>query len=535
MALGAPVHRGPGVRREGVGRAELVALIAVVVLGLALRLPLAVSGGEFDADQGRDMSIVRGILAGDLPLEGPVTSIGIGRHGVLYYYLLVPWAMIDGAAGPGPVQGFFLVLGMATILLVWALARLAGGPVAGLLAAAVVACSAAAVGASTTIWNPNITPFGSALAFLGAYLALRGEPRWWLLAGLGALVVGQGHILGGLIVVPLGALVCADLLRKPGRRRPILALAAGGALLFAGGYLPFLVSDAAGGFAEVRRIAAYVLGAGAAGGGTPTLDPFGRALLALIRITSVPLAGPLSASYLPNALATTLVVAAVAIVLRGARGETRLLAAAVVGAAVTVVAVLALVLGQATVIPNLPTDHFHEWLDPLVHLITGLGLARLVPSRSRRVGGPGSSVRDAVGTALGAAPAVALLCVVGWWNVIAAPPVAAADDWRSVKEAVARAAADERDVTVLYAPSFKGADAYRYALAVTGREPVEPADARRIVIVCEASLVAGCGGPAEDRILTAAFGPGPAPALRMIDRFVVPPDRTISVFEVRPR
>src|SRR5262249_6903001 len=81
---------------------------------------------------GHDMLVLQAMVRdGAIPLLGPQTSIGTFHHGAAYYYLLAPAAFVSGA-DPVAVTGELALFGIAAVAATWWLARLVGGPVAGL-------------------------------------------------------------------------------------------------------------------------------------------------------------------------------------------------------------------------------------------------------------------------------------------------------------------------------------------------------------------------------------------------------------------
>ncbi len=230
-------------------------LVLLVLLGLAaiLRLPNLEARGSFDADQGRTMLVLEAWLReGSIPLLGPPASIGGVHHGVLSYYLLAPGVAIGGL-DPTPAVAVVTLAGIASVGIVWFLARAIGGPAAGLIAGLLFAVSATEVGRSTSLWNPNVVPLGAGLAATAAWQAWsRGQPAWWLAAGAGAAVALHGHLLSVVVVFPLAALAIADLARRRGeRRRAAIALLGAGAIVVAS-YVPLLVHELGTDFAETR-------------------------------------------------------------------------------------------------------------------------------------------------------------------------------------------------------------------------------------------------------------------------------------------
>ena len=134
------------------------------------------------------------------------------------------------------------------------------------MAALLVAVSPAGIDESTFIWNPNLVPFFAALAFGGAIRARQtGRTRWWLVAGLGAMVTMQLHVLGVVVAVPLAWAWAAELWRRRREGRPagpVVAAGAGALAIIAAGFLPLLVYELGHDFAESRAILAYVAGGG---------------------------------------------------------------------------------------------------------------------------------------------------------------------------------------------------------------------------------------------------------------------------------
>src|SRR5439155_21031658 len=197
-------------------RLELLAYAGILILAAVLRLAgnLAVRG-SWDADQGHDMLVLRAlVLDGRIPLLGPPTSIGAFHHGMLYYLLLAPAAALSHA-DPVAVTTWIALGGVAAVAVTGWLARSIAGPIAGLLAALVLAVSASAIEESVFIWNPNLIALSSSMALAAAWQAWRSRrARWWLLAGVAAVVTMQCHVLGAILTPVIGALLVADVRRR---------------------------------------------------------------------------------------------------------------------------------------------------------------------------------------------------------------------------------------------------------------------------------------------------------------------------------
>ncbi len=513
-------------------------LVAILLLAALTRLPGLDERGRWDADQGHDMLVLRAMAVdGEIPLLGPKTSIGTFHHGAIYYYLLAP-AAIASAADPVAVTGEIALFGIAAVAATWWLARLIGGPLAAVAAGLFAALSPAGIDESTFIWNPNLIPVAAALAFAGAIMARRtGRARWWLLAGIGAAVTMQCHVLGVVIVVPLAWAWGADLVRRHRAGQATTGVLRGGlgaVLLIAASYVPLAAYELQNGFAESRAILGYAAGGGreAAGGVAERVVTVG------LRAITWPFTGLITERIwvsLVTAIIVTL-VGTIAILGRRriggppapvteppARDAAPVDVAAgrwLVGAlAFSVVALAVFAPSLAVVVPDLPNDHYHAFLDPIVLALTGVGLARLAtglasPARptgdgpavggAGRAGGVLVAGRLVAGrlTALGLATVLVVIEVTAW------PPAVAADGgWPLADEAAARVLEVTGGDTFLLdgIPSFKSADALRFPLERRGAKVLPAgvtAETPMAVLVCDPLfddvVGAPCGGPAED-------------------------------------
>ncbi len=563
-AAGAAV---PGSAR--IGRPELVLLLVILALAALTRLPGLADRGRWDADQGHDMLVLHGLVTdGTVPLLGPRTSIGTFHHGAVYYYLLAPAAYLSGA-DPVAVTAEIALFGIAAVAGAWWLARLLGGPIGAAAAGLLAAVSPAGIDESTFIWNPNLIPAAAALAFAGAVMARRtGQARWWVASGVGAMVTMQCHVLGVVIMAPLAWAWAADLVRRR-RRHQTRAVALGGLgamLVIGAGFLPLLAYELSHGFPETSGMLDYVVSGGRSTAGADVLE---RIALVGLRSITWPFAG-----LITDRPSLSLVVAAVVAVLGtvamlgrrwpnpaglGATDQTsdassaRWLAAAL-GVSVVLLAIFAPSL--AVIVPELPNDHYHAFLDPIVIALVGVGLGRLWSAgtaagamdlatgdgRAAEGSGPAradrSWVRPARLVALVLVLVLAGIAVTSW-----PPPVAPDGGWPLTDEASVRVLASTGDAPVSLAgiPPFKSADALRFPLQRRGAtvlpgDPaaaVDPSAAPWLVIVCDPLFdeVVGdaCGGAAED----AWLGDLEADGLRLVDRFEAGPRRTITVYATR--
>jgi 4-amino-4-deoxy-L-arabinose transferase-like glycosyltransferase len=533
---GPPAVAERAARRDRASALEAAVLVALLLLAAITRLPGLDARGQWDADQGTDMLVLRSMVEdGRIPLLGPRTSIGSFHHGAAWYWLLAPAALLSDA-DPVAVTFEIALLGIGAVAATWWLARLLGGPIAAAAAGVLMAVSPSGIGESTFIWNPNPIPLFAALAFAGAILARRtGHARWWLLAGAGAMMTLQLHVLGAVIVVPLAWAWVADLRarrRRGDERGARMALRGGLAavLIVLAGYLPLLASDMTHNFAETRAILDYI----AAGGRGATGGMLGRIVTVALRTITWPFAGVITdriaASLVTALIVTALIGIAVARRVRRTEadhedrtdtGSARWL----VGTLLACVVLLSLAApGLGTVTPGLPNDHYHNLLDPIVVALCGVGLARLAG-----LAAPGRIAAAVLGAVLAA------VAVTAW------PPAVSPDGgWPLADQAAARVleVTDGAAIGLDGLPTFKNDNAMRFPLARRGADLLPSgvlAGAQSIVLVCDPLFDQAtglpCGGPAEDAWL--ATTPN-VPPTNLVTRFEAGPRRILSIYGLNP-
>jgi hypothetical protein len=521
---------------------ERLGLLALLVLAAALRFVDLPSRGTFDADQGHDMIVLHDLVAGiQVPLLGPPTSIGDFHHGVLYYFLLAPAALLSGS-DPTAVTAAISLAGVVAVALVWWLARSIGGPVAGAVAGLLMAVSASAVDESTFIWNPNLIALTSAIALAAAWRAwTSGRAGWWIVAGAGVIATMHCHVLGSVLVVPIGGLALADFRRRsPGsERRAMVRNGRWVLLLLVLSYLPLAVHELGSNFSETRAAVAFLSGGGESSG----VGLVNRLGIVAWRVLAWPLTGLVTDVPVAAVLAAVLVVTCVAWRSLPASGASRteLTAARWLAGSLawSVVALALLASGLATVIPGLPNDHYHAFADPIVFVVVGLGIAGLV-SRARSTGAvdpPALSASRQDPGGVGTAAAIALVVVIAGYNLVRQPPAVAFDGgWPAAEAAGHRIiqAAGRRSIRLASLPVFKSSAAIAFPLVHLGRPPTTlaadlatpPGDAATVVL-CDAlfndAIGMACGGPAED----ASVG---SMGVSLVDRFEAAPGRWVSVY-----
>ena len=549
-------------------RLELLAYGAILVGAALLRLGDLSVRGTWDADQGHDMLVLRAlVLDGRFPLLGPPTSIGDFHHGVLYYLLLAPAAALSHA-DPVAVTTWIAFGGVAAVAVTGWLARSIAGPLAGVLAALLLAVSSSAVEESIFIWNPNLIALSSSIALAAAWHAWRSErARWWLVAGAAAAVTMHCHVLGVILTPVVAGLLVADVRRRR-RRLDLRGAATVGRMAFGWlalallSYVPLAIHELGNDASELRAAVAFVTG----GGGPASIALPARLPIVGLRVLGWPLTGLITAAPLATVLAAALVVGLAiwrgwlareqpghgengantdgraAVGTDDERTAVRWLA---LGLAWTVVALAVGASSLATIVAGLPNDHYHAFADPMVVVLVAVGLAALI--KRGVIAGRGAGPA----TINGALAAVVVVALVGW-NLVTQPPAAAPDGgWQAAQAAATRVIADGGNGPLVLAglPTFKSDEALRMPLAAAAVEVMSagvngasfggPTATR--VILCDQlfreAIGADCGGAAEDAWLAnpaSGLSATGAPLGRVVDRFEAAPGRWISVYRPAP-
>lgn len=547
LRVGAGETNGHGrdwmrlIERRLPDRLVLVGLLALAAL---LRFAFLAGRGTWDADQGHDMLVLRSLVVdGVIPLLGPPTSIGAFHHGAAYYYLLAPLALVSNA-DPTVVVAGLAAAGVAAVGVAWWLARAVGGRLAGAIAGLLCAVSPSAIEASTFLWNPNAIGLTAGVALAAAWRArTTGRGRWWVLAGFALGLTMQLHVLGVGLFIPIVGLFVWTWIRAeaPGPERRSLAMAGAVSIaLILVQYVPLAIHEATTDFSETRAALDYL----ASDGPADSLDPVGRVLIVFLRVVAWPLVGLITDAPIPGLVAAGAVVAIAAWRWRARdpdeRRAIRWFALAIVGSTLFLAVVGR---GLTTVVPGLPNDHYHAFVDPMIFSLVGIGLAALARGREPEIRGADVSRGDAPARALVSIVLVAAVAVgIAQW-----PPATATDGGWPAAEMAGRRIVDstgERPILLGGLPLFKGTGAYAFPLVRAGRTVAsttgpDTADddalaalegAAALVVVCdrlfEAVLLADCGDDAEGQVLRRRA----SWSYELVDRFEASARTVISVY-----
>jgi len=184
---------------------EIVILFSILLLALFLRVYRISEFLTFLGDEGRDVRIVRDLITkGNLVFIGPQTSIGGMYLGPLYYYLIAPSLALSLLSPVGPAV-FNALLGVATVGLIWFVAKKWFGTTAAQVAAFLYAISPVAIIYSRSSWNPNPMPFFALLCVYGIYEVWQNKKLNWLpWVSVSFAFALQMHYLGLLLIPVIG-------------------------------------------------------------------------------------------------------------------------------------------------------------------------------------------------------------------------------------------------------------------------------------------------------------------------------------------
>ena len=181
-------------------RRPTLAVAAITLVGAALRV--AEVGSNLYGDEVRAYRVVRGSL-------GQLFDLLLGEQATEAtppLYFLLAWASAHLGDSLNWIRLPSIVLGTATVPIVYAIGRKAGGVGAGLIAAALVALSPFAIFYSTEGRSYATMAFLVATSTLALLKALEhGERRWWVLYGLAAVGALYTHYTSVFVIAAQAA------------------------------------------------------------------------------------------------------------------------------------------------------------------------------------------------------------------------------------------------------------------------------------------------------------------------------------------
>jgi len=236
---------------------KLWLFLFIFLIAFVLRIyKVTVEYGYF-GDQGRDLLVVFDwIRHGNMPLIGPVASVGAFHLGPFFYYLICPFLLIFQFNPFGPVA-LALFCGLSLIVLTYLYFSKWGDYPTAIFSSILLAFSPVAIFISRGDWNPNVQPlFFLLLLYFLTHLIKKGGYRYIFLV---FLVLGIGIQLHYTFAANILATVIILLIYKPRvfiDYRFWLSSLAG----FIGPNIPFLLGQFQTNFFDITNLWQYLTG-----------------------------------------------------------------------------------------------------------------------------------------------------------------------------------------------------------------------------------------------------------------------------------
>lgn len=242
--------------------------LLIFLLGFFLRIYRIRDYITFLGDEGRDVLVVYNILHGDLTLLGPTASVGGFFLGPIYYYFMAPFLWLFNYDPVGPAI-MVVLFSMATIYLVYRLAKEFFGGKAGLISAFLYTISPVIITYSRSSWNPNPMPFFTLSSLYVLYKAVsRNNLFLFILSGILLGISIQLHYLATFVMVIVFFYVLLSDFQK---NVSFLILLVKRYLLLIFGFLfsfsPFLLFEIRHGFLNTQNIIKFIFTSEDTGGG----------------------------------------------------------------------------------------------------------------------------------------------------------------------------------------------------------------------------------------------------------------------------
>jgi len=240
---------------------QFLIISGILALAALLRFYKLSEYMTFLGDEGRDALMIKRILTTlDIPLLGPPTSIGNMYLGPLYYYMMaIPMTFFW--LNPVAAAGMVASLGVATVWLIYYLAKEKFGFLAGITAAFLYSISPITIIYSRSSWNPNPAPFFALLCFVGLFkLNQTGNFLWMVLIGASLAFAVQMHYLALILVPVVWILWAHEVFYRRSKKQNIENLKKGtlwAAIIFLFLMSPLLVFDLKHDFMNYKSVSTF--------------------------------------------------------------------------------------------------------------------------------------------------------------------------------------------------------------------------------------------------------------------------------------
>lgn len=232
---------------------KVLVVVLILILGLGLRLYKLDERTSFDADQEWLASQSFELTKGDIPLLGPVTSVGSFSIGPGFIYL---WSIVGIFTGNSPITGAYLsvLLGMVTLVLLFLFTKYYIDQKVAYVFLFLTAISSNLIFWDQSPWAPSLFFVSQIILLAGAYLATKNKVGYVLIV-LGFVAGFQSHFG---IVLSLLSVVLYFVFIKPVKidsRTLLICL-----FLFIAGFLPNIIFDLTHNFVNLKRISGAIFG-----------------------------------------------------------------------------------------------------------------------------------------------------------------------------------------------------------------------------------------------------------------------------------
>lgn len=236
-------------------RQKLFFLSLILLLSFFLRFYRNEERVTFLGDQGRDLLEIReALLAGKIPLAGPLSNEGI-RSGPTYYYLIIPSLIITHFDPIGPIL-FTTFLGVMTTFLLYYWLKKIYGFWPAFFSAALYATSPLVIKRTLGIWNPIPIPFFTIL-ILVILAKIQEEKKFIWLPLLGFLTAFsvQLYLPAYFLLLPILGWWLSFFIKKSGSdKKRFLKWSLFCTALFFLCFLPFLIFQFQNNFADLTNL-----------------------------------------------------------------------------------------------------------------------------------------------------------------------------------------------------------------------------------------------------------------------------------------